>query len=49
MFRSDWWLPVGISHFISGLFGRKIFGSTEYQYWIMTVSGCGLITKSLLY
>jgi transcription initiation factor TFIID subunit 2 len=32
---NDWWLPCGIAGFITGLFCRKISGSTEYQHWIM--------------
>lgn len=39
--RNDWWLPVSISQFITGLFCRKMFGGTDYQYWINSVSGCG--------
>ncbi|XP_019854461.1 PREDICTED: transcription initiation factor TFIID subunit 2-like [Amphimedon queenslandica] len=31
---NDWWLPVSISQFITGLFCRKMFGGTDYQYWI---------------
>ena len=43
-FRSDWWLSVSISRFITGLYYRKTFGSTDYQCWINAVSGwvwCG--------
>ena len=36
--RNDWWLPVGMAGFIAGLFVRRMFGSTEYQYWVMQVS-----------
>jgi transcription initiation factor TFIID subunit 2 len=31
---SDWWLSVSISRFITGLYYRKTFGSTDYQCWI---------------
>lgn len=31
----DWWLSEGLSLFISGLFIRRMFGSTEYQFYIM--------------
>ena len=36
-FRNDWWLPCGIAEFIAGLFCRKLFGNTDYQYWVMQV------------
>ncbi len=41
LFRNDWWLPTGIAGFITGLFCKKSFGSTDYQHWVAQVRGEG--------
>ena len=48
LYRNDWWLPVGMAGFIAGLFVRRMFGSTEYQYWVMQVSGQGWLAPFML-
>ena len=35
--RIDYWLPMGISGYLVGLFIKKIFGNNEYRYDIYKV------------
>ena len=43
-FRSDAWLPLGISGYLCGLFIKKTFGNNEYRFRISKVCDCYELT-----